>query len=99
MKLSAVIPVYNEATTITQVVERVLEVSLDHTLGDIEKEIIVVDDGSTDETRSVLSALAARWPHQLKVVYHEENQGKGAAIRTALDHVTGDLVITQDADM
>ena len=99
MKLSAVIPVYNEATTIAQVVEQVLAVSLDHTLGGIEKEIVIVNDGSTDETASVLNALAARWPHQLKIVHHEENQGKGAAIRTALEHVTGDLVITQDADL
>lgn len=99
MKLSAVIPVYNEATTIAQVVEQVLAVSLDHTLGGIEKEIVIVNDGSTDETASVLNALAAQWPHQLKIVHHEENQGKGAAIRTALEHVTGDLVITQDADL
>jgi dolichol-phosphate mannosyltransferase len=99
VKLSAVIPVYNEATTIAQVVEQVLAVSLDHTLGGIEKEIVIVNDGSTDETASVLNALAARWPHQLKIVHHEENQGKGAAIRTALEHVTGDLVITQDADL
>ena len=99
MKLSAIIPVYNEATTIAKVVEQVLAVALDHTLGGIEKEIVIVNDGSTDETASVLNALAARWPHQLKIVHHEENQGKGAAIRTALEHVTGDLVITQDADL
>lgn len=99
MKLSAVIPVYNEATTITKVVEQVLEVALDHTLGGIEKEIVIVNDGSTDETASILNTLAARWPHQLKIVHHEENQGKGAAIRTALEHVTGDLVVTQDADL
>jgi dolichol-phosphate mannosyltransferase len=99
VKLSAVIPVYNEATTITQIVEQVLEVALDHTLGGIEKEIVVVNDGSTDETELALNALAARWPRQLKVVHHERNQGKGAAIRTALEHVTGDLVITQDADL
>jgi glycosyltransferase involved in cell wall biosynthesis len=99
VKLSAIIPVYNEATTIAKVVEQVLAVALDHTLGGIEKEIVIVNDGSTDETASVLNALAARWPHQLKIVHHEENQGKGAAIRTALEHVTGDLVITQDADL
>jgi glycosyltransferase involved in cell wall biosynthesis len=99
VKLSAIIPVYNEAATIAKVVEQVLAVALDHTLGGVEKEIVIVNDGSTDETASVLSALAARWPHQLKIVHHEENQGKGAAIRTALEHVTGDLVITQDADL
>jgi glycosyltransferase involved in cell wall biosynthesis len=99
VKLSAVIPVYNEANTITEIVEQVFDVTLDHTLGGIEKEIVIVNDGSTDETESVLSTLEARWPDRLKVVHHEVNQGKGAAIRTALEHVTGDLVITQDADL
>jgi dolichol-phosphate mannosyltransferase len=99
VKLSIIIPVYNESATITQVVERVLEVSLDGTLGGVEKEIVIVNDGSTDETGQVLDALAARWPNQLKIVHHERNRGKGAAIRTALDHATGDLVITQDADL
>jgi len=95
MKLSVIIPVYNEAATITQVVEQVLEVELDT----VEKEIIVVNDGSTDGTGAVLTTLAARWPNPLKVVHHERNRGKGAAIRTALEHVTGDVVITQDADL
>ena len=95
MKISVIIPVYNEAATITQVIERVLEVKLD----DVGKEIVVVNDGSTDETDAVLASLAARWPNSLKVVHHERNRGKGAAIRTALEHVTGDIVITQDADL
>ena len=95
MKLSVIIPVYNEAATITQVVEQVLEVELDT----VEKEIIVVNDGSTDGTDAVLTTLAARWPNPPKIVHHERNRGKGAAIRTALEHVTGDVVITQDADL
>ncbi|MDY6875529.1 MAG: glycosyltransferase family 2 protein [Chloroflexota bacterium] len=95
MKISVIIPVYNEAMTVTQVVEQVLKVRLD----DVEKEIIAVNDGSTDGTDAVLESLAARWPNPLKVVHHERNQGKGAAIRTALEHVTGDIVITQDADL
>ncbi len=95
MRISVIIPVYNEAATVTQVVEQVLEVKLD----DVEKEIIVVNDGSTDGTDAVLDSLAARWPSPLKIVHHERNQGKGAAIRTALEHVTGDVVITQDADL
>ena len=95
MKISVIIPVYNEAATIAQVVEQVLEVELDT----IEKEIIVVNDGSTDGTDAVLTALATRWPNPLKIVHHERNRGKGAAIRTALEHVTGDVVITQDADL
>jgi len=95
VRISVIIPVYNEAATVTQVVEQVLEVKLD----DVEKEIIVVNDGSTDGTEAVLDSLAARWPNPLKIVHHERNQGKGAAIRTALEHVTGDVVITQDADL
>lgn len=95
MRISVIIPVYNEAATVTQVVEQVVEVKLD----DVEKEIIVVNDGSTDGTDAVLDSLAARWPNPLKIVHHERNQGKGAAIRTALEHVTGDVVITQDADL
>jgi dolichol-phosphate mannosyltransferase len=95
VKISVIIPVYNEAATITQVVEQVLEVELDT----VEKEIIVVNDGSTDETDAVLTTLATRWPNPPKIVHHERNRGKGAAIRTALEHVTGDVVITQDADL
>lgn len=95
MKLSVIIPVYNEAATIAQIIERVLAVEIDST----EKEIVVVDDGSTDGSGAVLAALATRRPNPLKIVHHERNQGKGAAIRTALEHVTGDIVITQDADL
>ncbi len=95
MKLSIIIPVYNEAATVAQVIERVLEVELDT----IEKEIVAVNDGSTDGTDAVLATLAARWPNPLKIVHHEQNRGKGAAIRTALEHVTGDIIITQDADL
>ena len=95
MKLSVIVPVYNEAMTIAQVIERVLKVEL----GDIEKEIIVVNDGSTDGTDAILDSLVIRRPNPLKIVHHEQNRGKGAAIRTALEHVTGDVVITQDADL
>lgn len=95
MKLSVIIPVYNEAATISLVIERVLDVEL----GGYEREIIVVDDGSTDGTGTALTDLGARWPGRLKVVRHERNRGKGAAIRTALEHVTGDIVLTQDADL
>jgi dolichol-phosphate mannosyltransferase len=95
MKLSVIIPVYNEAETIPQVIEQVLAVSLDS----MGKEIVIVNDGSTDQTAAVLRTIAARVPDQLTIVHHERNQGKGAAIRTAIEHVTGDLVITQDADL
>ncbi len=101
MRLSIIIPVYNEAETIAQIIERVQNVELDG----VEKEIIVVNDGSTDGTDKVLGAIATHWPTDvvylppLKIVHHGCNQGKGAAIRTALEHVTGDVIITQDADL
>ena len=95
MKLSVIVPVYNEAATVAEVVRRVFAVALDG----VEKEVVIVNDGSTDETGAVLDHLAARWPDVLKVVNHQQNQGKGMAIRTALEHVTGDVVITQDADL
>lgn len=94
-KLSIIIPVYNEAETVARLIERVLVVEL----GDVEREVVVVNDGSTDGTGEVLEQVARRWPRLVEIVHHEQNQGKGAAIRTALEHVTGDVVITQDADL
>jgi glycosyltransferase involved in cell wall biosynthesis len=94
-KLSVIVPVYNEAETVARIVECVLTVELEG----VDREIIVVNDGSTDETDEVLKQVARRWPNLVKVIHHEQNQGKGAAIRTALEHVTGDIVITQDADL
>ncbi|MFO7743530.1 MAG: glycosyltransferase family 2 protein [Anaerolineae bacterium] len=94
-RLSVIIPVYNEAETVAPLIERVLAVDL----GDIEREVIVVNDGSTDETGEVLNRVLRRWPGVVEVVHHEQNKGKGAAIRTALERVTGDVVITQDADL
>lgn len=87
MKLSVIVPVYNEAATITEVVRRVLAV---HVL----KELVIVDDGSTDGTREFLMQLP---PDEATVLFHERNLGKGAAIRTALEHVSGEIVIIQDA--
>ena len=83
-----IIPVFNEAGTILKVIERVKKVPID-------KEVIVVDDGSTDGTRDLLE----KHSESVIVFYHHSNQGKGAAIRTGLSHVTGDLVIIQDADL
>ena len=88
LKLTIIIPVFNEAKTVLNVIERVKNVP-------IEKEIIVVDDASTDGTRDLLE----KCEKGIKVLFHETNQGKGAVIRTALPHVTGDLVIIQDADL
>lgn len=88
MKLSVIIPVYNEAKTIFEVIQRVKEAPF-------EKEIIVVDDCSTDGTKDILRAKG----EGLKLFFHEKNQGKGAAIRTALPHITGEITIIQDADL
>jgi glycosyltransferase involved in cell wall biosynthesis len=88
--LSVIIPAYNERAYIEEIIRRVRIV-------EIEKEIIVVDDGSTDGTREILSKLEA--DDGIKVVLHPRNKGKGAAIRTGLTHATGDLVIIQDADL
>ncbi len=93
MKLSVVIPVYNEAATIAQLVERVQSIELP----DIEKEIVMVDDFSTDGSRDVLAKLGEQ--PDITVVMHEYNQGKGAALRTGFAATTGDFVIIQDADL
>jgi len=89
VKLTVVIPVYNEKETIQTIVHRVQAVPID-------KEIIIVDDDSTDGTKEVLKQLQAEG---VKVLYHERNMGKGAALRTGFQHVTGDLAIVQDADL
>lgn len=89
LKLSVIIPVYNEAATIKAVLKRVKTVEL-------EKEIIIVDDGSTDGTREIVKGLSE---DNVKVLLHEKNMGKGAALRTGFKHVTGDIVIIQDADL
>jgi hypothetical protein len=93
--LSVVIPVYNEVRTLAQVIERVRNVN-------IPCEIVCVDDGSTDGTRDLLPRLAeeaVRLGEKLKVVLHERNQGKGAALKTGFLNVSGDVVVIQDADM
>ena len=88
MKLSIVIPVYNEAATLGRVLERVRTAPF-------EKEIIVVDDGSTDGTRELLRAAGP----DVVVVLQERNRGKGAALRAGFERVSGDVVVVQDADL
>lgn len=90
-KLSVIVPVFNERNTLGEILRRMRAVELP-----VEREIVVVDDGSTDGTRAVLSQLG---DSTVRVVLHPRNQGKGAAIRTGLEHVTGDLVLIQDADL
>lgn len=88
--LSILIPVYNEENTVSNVISVIKEVPL----GAVKKEIIVVDDGSSDNTLSVLKTIQG-----IKLIEHHKNSGKGTAIRTALKHATGDIIIIQDADM
>ncbi len=98
MKLSVLVPVYNEEHTLEEIVRRVCDFQ-------IPKEIILVDDGSKDQSRQILTRLQeenarAKDPlNQIKVFFQQVNQGKGAALKTALSHVTGDIVIVQDADL
>ena len=92
-KLSVVVPVFNERNTLVELLRRVRSVDLP---GDIEREIVVVDDGSSDGTRDVLNQLS---DSTVRVVLHDANQGKGAALRTGFAHATGDYVLVQDADL
>ena len=89
MKLSVVVPVYNENKYIMEIINRIKAVP-------IEKEIIVIDDASVDGTREILSKIT---DPQVKVFFHNRNQGKGAALRTGFSKVKGDLIIIQDADL
>ncbi len=98
VKLTVIVPAYNEEATIEEILKRVREVPVTVEDTAVEKEIIVVDDGSTDATRHILARLAKQWP-DIRVVMHERNQGKGAAIRTGLKHATGDYIVIQDADL
>ena len=91
MTVSVVIPAYNEAATIEKLLVRVASVA-------VGKEVIVVDDGSTDGTRELLGALEERGLID-RLLMHERNRGKGAALRTGFAHATGDVVIVQDADL
>jgi glycosyltransferase involved in cell wall biosynthesis len=90
MKLSVVVPVFNEKDTIREVLDRVRQ-------ADLPKEIIVVDDGSTDGTRDMLQSMESSG--DLKIILHPENKGKGAALRTGFSEVSGDIVVIQDADL
>ncbi len=92
MKVSVVIPVYNEASTIEKLVGRVIDA------WPAEKEIVLVDDFSNDGSRELLNKLGDSHD-QIKVFYHDRNKGKGAALRTGFSSVSGDIVIIQDGDL
>ena len=106
MKLSVIVPVYNEIATINEILRRIRGVRLAVPIGYgeengvvtlLEREIVVVDDGSTDGTRDRLRALEGE--PDLVIIFHECNQGKGAAVRTGLRQATGDILLVQDADL
>ncbi len=90
MEVSILIPVYNEKNTIQQVIELVQQAPY-------QKEIIIVDDGSTDGTREILQQ--SQWPENVHILYHEKNMGKGAGIRTAVQHASKEVIVIQDADL
>ncbi|MCB0119482.1 MAG: glycosyltransferase family 2 protein, partial [Anaerolineales bacterium] len=90
MKLSVIIPVYNEVESIETILKRVQDTKL-------ANEILIVDDGSKDGTRDILKKLDGK--KGVRVILHEKNQGKGAAVRTGMTSATGDVLLIQDADL
>ena len=90
MKLSIIIPAYNEVKTIQEIIRRVQATGL-------ADEILVIDDGSTDGTREILERLPKG--EKIKVIFHERNQGKGKAVRTGIQNASGDVLLIQDADL
>ena len=93
-KLSIVMPCYNEEKTIRKIIAEVMSVDL----GSTKKEIVVVDDGSKDDTRKILTELAKKHP-EIKLIFQKVNQGKGAALKKGILETTGDVIVIQDADL
>jgi len=91
MKLSIIIPVYNESKTILKILDKIKKVKIP-----VKKEIIIVDDSSKDGTRKILKKIKSK---NIKIYFHNKNLGKGSAIKTGIKNSTGDLIIIQDADL
>jgi len=92
MKLSIIIPVYNEEATILETIKQVKKARI----GKIKKEIIIIDERSSDKTKKILEKIKNS---NLKIIFHKKNKGKGASIKTGLNYCTGDIIIIQDADL
>ncbi len=90
--LSVIMPVYNEHDTLKTIVQRVLSVN-------VPKELIIIDDGSTDDTRDVIRKLQQAHPGSIRAVFREDNRGKGAAVRNGYEIASGDVCVVQDADL
>lgn len=109
MRLSIIIPVFNELATLEEIVQRVRTVDLTVNRNGsspildgpvtLERELVIVDDGSTDGTRDLLDRWRAEQMPDVQIIYHAQNSGKGAALRTGFAHATGDIFVIQDADL
>ncbi len=95
VKLSIIMPVYNERHTLKQIIKEVMQLNIK----DVEKEVIIIDDGSTDGSREILKSLERFGKGDCKIFYHRKNLGKGTAVNTGIQRSSGDIIIIQDADL